>query len=383
MKNSIRPLTFVLTLVLMLGLVSTSFAQYDECFGMGAEDCDLYYSLSYGAEMPSSAAFGLDFEMAASVEDASMNEEFEMALFFDGAYVVDEEAIDMAVKEFGATPLLDVSAGTFLDLMRGTVSGFDAELSVDYEFPAEFGVPPVGPVTVWLVDGVGYIDLAPFAAFDPSLEGVYGVNLFDLIEVPLQQVRMSDIMAAFEGMGGTGYDPEARNALEGLGENPFSNFMPAMMTPEDVMSFVTMERVEDANIDGRDVAVFVTTVDLSAMMESEAVAAVAYQSAMQSGMPDSISEADFSAAFAEALDGTVVVTESLDLETGLNLQTTMEADLTMDIAPIAEMAGEQEEGTVTMTMVWDFALSDIDNVDAIEVPADAEIIPAEALLGGM
>lgn len=387
MKNFIRPITFVLTIVLMLSLMGTSFAQQDECFNLSAEDCDLYYQFSTSGEMPLSSAFGLDIAFAGSMEEAGTSQDLEMALFFDGAYVVDSEAIDTAVAEFSDTPLLDVSARTFLDLMRGTVSGVDVELAVDYEFPPELGVPPLGPIQLWLVDGIGYMDLTPFAAFDPSLEGVYGVNLFDLIEVPLEQVRMGDILALFDGMdmGGMGMssDPEATNALAGLGTtNPFANFMPDIK-PEDIMSAITLERADDSSVDGHDVAVFVTTVDLSALMQVEGISSIAYQSAAQSGMPDSISETDFAEALAQAFDGTIVVTEKFDLETGTGLQTIVVGDFNIDAAPFAALTGEQTDGTIAMTFTWDFALSNVNNVDAIEAPEDAQIIPVEALLGGM
>lgn len=382
MKHLTRSITLALTLMLLLGLVGTSFADEGECFGLGEEDCELYYELSASAEHPLSSAFAINMEIAAAVTEADSTEEFEMALFLNGAYVVDVEAIEATVEAFGETPVLDVSARTFLDLARGTVSGFDIELELDYEFPPSMEIPPLGPFNVWLVDGVAYMDLAPFAAFDPTLEGVYGVDLFDLIEVPLQDILIGDLFAGLEGMGGSSSDPFGMNS-QGMGDNPFANsFASANISPEDVGTFFSIERVADDSVDGTDVAVFVTTIDISAAMELDAIVASSYQSASQAGLPEDIDEAAFGKAIAESVTGSIIITEKIDLETGYGLQVTIAGDMNIDVAPFAALTGEQEEGTVTMTFTLDYVASDVNNVDAIEVPEDAEIIPVEALLGG-
>ena len=59
MKNITRSISLALTLMLLLGLVGTSFADEGECFGLGEEDCELYYELSENAEHPLSSAFEL------------------------------------------------------------------------------------------------------------------------------------------------------------------------------------------------------------------------------------------------------------------------------------------------------------------------------------
>jgi hypothetical protein len=100
-------------------------------------------------------------------------------------------------------------------------------------------------------------------------------------------------------------------------------------------------------------------------------------------MPEDISEADFGAALADAVEGSFVVTEKLDLETGTSLAVTVEGDFVLDIAPFAEMAGEQEQGTVRFSFTMNYALSNVNNVDTITLPEDAQVIPVETVLGGI
>lgn len=377
MKFLNRFMALSLVLVLVLSWAGATYAQDDFCLGLSDDDCELYYDLSGNAELPESTAF----DMVVDVEADADGEEIAFAFDVSGAYVLDVDAIEDAVDEFNETPVLEVSASTFLDLMRGTVSGFDAELEIDYAFPPEMGVPPLGPFNLWLVDGIGYVDLSPAAMFDPSLEGIYGVDLFDLIEVPLENVLIGDLFEGLDGMTGGDF------SMDGGDDNPFNNTMAgfnagADLSEEDIASFFSIERADDDTVNGTDVVVFVSTLDFGAVMAVDAIAEVAYESAVQSGLPSDISQEDFVDAIAESFDGSVVtVTEKFDESTGYGIQTMVVADITLDIEPLAELTGDSDEGVVTALTTIEFTRSDINAVDAIEVPEDAQVIPVEALFG--
>jgi|GEM_PF-5998112 len=399
MKNLIRSVVLALALTLLLGIATTGYAQEDDyCFGLGEEDCALYYELAESAEFPLSSAFELNVSTNIEVDFPDEQDELAFGIFVNGAYTIDADAVETAVDEFNNTPILDVSARTFLNLARNTVGSFDAELSLDYDFPPEAGVPPIGPFNVWLVDGVGYIDFTPFQAFDPSLEGVYGVDLFDFIEVPLSQVVLGDFFAEFEGMSGGGdfdfdpseiFDENGNIVIEtGFDEETLASFESSFdasdMSMEDLGAFVSVERLDDETVDGVDVVVYVTSIDLEAAMQVEAIAAQAYASAVESGLPeDEVSEEEFSAALAEALVGsTITVTEKIDPETGIGMAVVVEANINLDIAPIAALSGDQEEGSMTISVLTEFIRSDVNAVDEIVLPEGATEIPVEALLGG-
>lgn len=387
MKRITRFMMLALTMSLVLSLAGISYAQDgDFCHNLSEDDCELYYELLENASLPSSTAFELATEFNMVVEENGNDpEEVEMAFDISGAYVVDEDAMEDAFEEFSDVDFLDASPRAFLNLFRGTLAGFDAELEIDYTFDDEMGIPPIGPFNVWMVDGVGYVDFTPFAMFDPSLTGVYGLNIFDLVEYPLDNLEMGDIFDALSDMGNdfdmSDFDEDTFSADNP--DNPFANMMPAVLSEEDVATFVTVERADDDTVDGVDVVVFVTEIDLGAAMEVDAIIAQAYQSAIQADLPEDISEEDFAAALVEALAGSVItVTEKIDPETGITMQTSFDANIVLEIAPIAALTGDQEEGSAVFNMTMDFSRSDVNAVDAIELPENAEEIPVEALLGG-
>lgn len=387
MKRITRFMMLALTMSLVLSLAGISYAQDgDFCHNLSEDDCELYYELLENASLPSSTAFELATEFNMVIEENGNDpEEVEMAFDISGAYVIDEDAMEDAFEEFSDVDFLDASPRAFLDLFRGTLAGFDAELEIDYTFDDEMGIPPIGPFNVWMVDGVGYVDFTPFAMFDPSLTGVYGLNIFDLVEYPLDNLEMGDIFDALSDMGNdfdmSDFDEDTFSADNP--DNPFANMVPAVLSEEDVATFVTVERADDDTVDGVDVVVFVTEIDLGAAMEVDAIIAQAYQSAIQADLPEDISEEDFAAALVEALAGSVItVTEKIDPETGITMQTSFDANIVLEIAPIAALTGDQEEGSAVFNMTMDFSRSDVNAVDAIELPENAEEIPVEALLGG-
>lgn len=385
MKKLSRFIILALSLSLILSLAGISFAQEDNpCLGLDEDDCELYYELAEDVEKPLSSAFTLAIDTDGSITEADAEPETFAASFdLSGAYIVDEAAVEAAFDEFSDVNVLDVSARSFLNLFRGTLDGFDAELELDYEFPEEMGVPPIGPFNLWLVDGVGYVDFTPFSMFDPSLTGINGVNIFDLVEVPLQNVEMGDLIESLEDVGDFNMDDMFGTDMGDDDENPFETFMPADINEEDIATFVTVERLADETVDGTDVAVFVTTIDLAAAMEVDAIVSQAYQGAVQSDLPEDISEEEFGQALAEALAGSVMtVTEKIDTETAISMQVIVDVNMTVDVAPFAALTNEEEEGSVVFNMTADFTRSDVNAVDAIELPEGAQEIPVEALLGG-
>lgn len=399
MKNLTRSVVLVLSLTLLLSMVSSVYAQDYYCFNLGEDDCALYYELAESAETPLSSAFELNVNTDMVIDIPDAEDEMSFGIFVNGAYVIDAEVAEAAVDEFESISVLDVSARTFLNLGRGVLESFDAELSLDYDFPEEAGMPPIGPFNIWLVDGVGYVDVTPLQMMGMVEEaGVFGLDLFDVIEVPLSQVELGDLFADMD-MGdssGGDFDFDFDDMFDEDGnlviptefdEETLASFEngvdQADLSEEEIASFVSMERADDETVDGVDVIVFVTTVDIAAIMEVESIAEQAYQSAVDADLPDDISQEDFAEALADSLAGSIVtVTEKIDPETGIAMAVVIEMDMTFDIEPFAAMTGEQEEGTIVMNIVTEFVRSDVNAIDEIELPEDAQEIPVEALLGG-
>ncbi|MEL7434591.1 MAG: hypothetical protein AAFN11_11645, partial [Chloroflexota bacterium] len=338
---------------------------------------------------PQSTAFDASFGA-----DIAGTGEFEIdpisfTLTANGAYIVDEDAYEEAIDEFAEVELLDISPRVILDLLRGQFEAIDAELEIDYEFPAELGVPPLGPFNLYITDGVGYVDFTPFSVFDPSLEGTYGVDMFDLIEVPLQGVEAEVLLEALEEIANSleDFDP---SDMDG-GENPFDAFAEgfnsgldsATLTEEDLEDAVTLERLDDAEINGFDVVVFQMSFDFAELFAIEAAAQQAYDQAIQSGLPeDEVSFEDFQDALIEAFDGSeMTIVTAYDSEDGYMVETSVAGDFIIQAAPIASLTGDQVEGELSFIFESVFTRDDINDVDEIDLPSDAEEIPVEQLLG--
>ena len=60
----------------------------------------------------------------------------------------------------------------------------------------------------------------------------------------------------------------------------------------------------------------------------------------------------------------------------------LDANIALDVAALSALSGEQEEGSAVFNMTMDFSRSDVNAVEAIELPEGATEIPVEALLGG-
>ncbi|MEL6526773.1 MAG: hypothetical protein AAFQ07_13805, partial [Chloroflexota bacterium] len=263
-------LSLVMALVISVMSVGVTSAQDEFCFGLDDDDCELYYEIVAEAPQPVSTAFDASFGA-----DIAGTGEFEIdpisfTLTANGAYIVDEDAYEEAIDEFAEVELLDVSPRVILNLLRGQFEAIDAELEIDYEFPAELGVPPLGPFNLYITDGVGYVDFTPFSVFDPSLEGTYGVDMFDLIEVPLEGVEAEVLLEALEEIADSleDFDP---SDMDG-GQDPMTAFTEgfnsglntgAILSEEELEDAFTLERLDDDEINGFDVVVFQTTIDFA------------------------------------------------------------------------------------------------------------------------
>lgn len=381
-------LSLVVALVMTLMSVGVTSAQDDPCFGLDEDNCELYYETVEDQPQPVSTAFDASFGADIAGTGDFEVDPISFTLTANGAYVVDEDAFEEAVDEFAGLELLDVSTRDILNLLRGQLGSVSAELEIDYEFPPEAGIPPIGPFNLYIADGAGYVDFTPFSVFDPSLEGTFGLNFIDLIEVPLEGVEAEVLVEALEDLGDALSELEAGdfegadNPFEAFGEGFNSGLENAMIDPEDLEGAFTLERLDDAEINGFDVIVFQTSIDFAELFAVDAVAEQAYNQAVTTGLPEDISLEDFQDALIEAFDGSeLTIVEAYDSEDGFLIETSLSGELNIVAAPLATLTGEEAEGDVTIIFESVFTRDQINEIEDIELPSDAEEIPVEQLLG--
>lgn len=378
-------LSLVLTFIMSLASVGIASAQEGEfCFGMDEDDCELYYELASEVNQPTSTAFDATFDADISGSGDAEIDDFQFTVLMNGAYSVDTDAYDEAIAEFAEVELLDISPRVLLELLRGQLAAVDAELEIDYVLPPEAGIPPIGPFNLWLVDGVGYVDFTPLSAFDQSLTGTFGIDMIDLIVVPLEGIEAEVLVDAIESFNdgfADGFD------ADDFGEDdPFSAFgegfaLGTMLEEDDLADAISIERVDDEEINGFDTVVFETTIDLAEIYAIDALAEQFYAQIATTGDFEDISSEELQEALVAAFEGsTFTITEAFDPETGYLIQNSAVGEFNLDIAPIAELDGDSAEGTFTFDFEFVFTRDDIDNVGDIELPEDAEVIPVEDLM---
>ena len=376
-------------------LVTPTFAQIDGfCGDLSAEDCDLYTSFET-TTLPTSVALTADFALDAVAEGEAIS----FAFTANGAYIYDVASVTDYVDSLRDLPITDLSVGTVYNWLAAGIKAFNGELLINITASPEAGLPLEEiPVNLWIVDGVGYVDLAPYAMFDPTFDGVYGVDLFEVADFGLSQVTIGDLIdgledaglneAVMEGLDG-GFD------VEGEG-NPFDMMMNNMsaqtISAEDAAAFVTIRREANETIDGVEVAVFISELDLASVFEVEAVRdQLIAQFEMQGTLPEGVSAEDFADALSASFsdDSSFLITEMYGIEDGYLYSTTLVLDLSIDPVPLAAVMGQEADASgasgapVTVQMNFDIKRSDFNAVESIEVPADATVIPLEALIGAM
>jgi hypothetical protein len=383
-----RFVAFIL-LVGMMSLAGSAFAQESEvpCLDLSEADCDLYRELIESAEFPLSAAF--EFEIDGSATGGEIPPGMEFNMLATGAYVFESDTALAAIETFAALSVLDVDLRSILDVTDGVFSSFDAELNVAVTLPPDMGGSAFGPFDFWLVDGAAYMDMTPVGALsgDTTMAGVMGVDVFDFIEVPLSEVRLGDLFERLDSMEDD-FEPSDFNMTDG--ENPFEDFQNYFaqfanpITEEDLAGIATMERLPDETIGNSNVVVFQTTIDVARIFEVEAIRnQVAAQWELQNlELPEDMDVDQLFTIIGKALNGsTIVVVEKIDSESGLGLVTNFTMDLTLDPEPLNEIEPTGMTEAIDMDFAMNWTWSEINNVEAIELPADAQLIPVETLMG--
>ncbi|MEO0562556.1 MAG: hypothetical protein AAF125_10600 [Chloroflexota bacterium] len=419
----------VVSLVMALALAGPAAAQGpgEFCLGLGDEDCALYYQLS-DVQTASSASFEAVMSVKAVVPE-------EDPLSFSGAasgtYVYNLDEYNAFVEEAYATPLRDVSIGTFYDWFMVGIDAFDGELQITADVPAEFQ-PMIGmdqvTLDLYLIDGDAYLDFTPISELmgDPSMAGVFGVDLSEASDVGLSTTTLGDILQPMGGMDDMGMDDdmmdddmdgnpideiqqgieELQQSLDELNQeletfqqeqsDQFNGLIEAIdsLTEEDIMAYATISRLDDETIDGVDVAVFQTDVTLSAIYEVEAIREIAravIELSDEPLPPGFEIDALFDSFAASIQNDTYVITEKYGIDDGYLYEMDLALAFDIDPEPIAEALGEPlptgpgaPDMTASFTITYNVMRSGFNEIESVELPEGAELIPLEALaaMGG-
>lgn len=331
-------------LVFTLLIPATVFAQGGEdmpCFGLSAEDCELFYAMSM--MMPEDfTSFAMDYEFTLTIP-----EQVDITSTGEGAWVL--------VDEMAADPL--ASFALSMDTQNvGTMEGETEE----------------GPFSFVITDGNFYMS-------NP--------------ENPEEWAYFS--LAEMMATSGIELDP---SMMEGAMDPEMMTGMMDMVGPFMGMAeeYVTVTREADMNVDGNTVAVFTTTVDMAGFLNDPALtenmmgmSEVIGELAAQTGTE--MSEEDlqmlpmmFGMIGMMFSDATITTSAMAGVDNGRAYGFTFALNMTLDPMMAASMMGETPEDPSEMEpLVIDMDLGvniyGYDGAYTIEAPADAMEIDPESM----
>jgi hypothetical protein len=354
----------------------TAAAQTDAtttyCGDMTAEDCTILTAANEAMTEVTEASFDLNMDIEATGTDEASGESETLGFNFNmaGAYSLDMAAL----PDFENMDIESMTLSELIDVVQTTLGVLGADVTINLTLPeqaAQEGLPTELSVDSRFVDSTGYVNMDDLSDLTGgAFTGWHGMDLS-------QAVREVSAFAGPEAMDQT--LAELGFSMDDLGQG--GDFTEAQaFVEENPGEFLTVQRLEDGVMDGTEVAVFQTDVDLAALFSNEQFQEylreqIAAQSAM--GMPMTEEEIDEQVQqqvelFADAQPMTI--TQSIGLADSYIYDTRI--DWTFD-AP----EGEDMDGVESITLDLSLSYSDFNNAPAIEAPADATLHTVMELIG--
>ncbi|HHW85655.1 MAG TPA: hypothetical protein GX400_05550 [Chloroflexi bacterium] len=324
----------------------------------------------------------------------------------DGAFAYSDAALAAAAQlaqvqgQQDVANLMAESPELFVDFYNGWAFDMVINLTMSDDLAAALSadagidIPSTLSLPLILKDGILYVDVTEVAPLIDGMQGMKGWIGFELgrvIEAAAEQGMFEQAAASMDpaAMADAGaVDPATLAALMGL--------QATLDNPSSFEKFMTIERSDDDEIDGAAVAVFVTKLDLLAFLSSpefvELVKGLAASGALGEGAP---SAADLDQALGmlsmmgpmlfQGLTAESTTAVSLDEPNYiLGASNLFSWDLT-SLLQMAAMSGavpadQLPSGQSQIEFSTTVVNSDIGGEQMIEAPADAQVVPAEAMM---
>ena len=402
-----KVLSLLLVLVLLLATFSTALAQTEPfCGDLDEADCALLTTAtenmmdvaSYTAEAAYSAQLvGIP---GLPLSDAAVDVMVGGAFAYDDAALAAAQQLGMATSQEDMAALMSDSPELFVDFYNGW--SFDAQIDVAISedlaaaLSADAGVeiPTALAVPLILKDGVLYVDvteLAPLMEGGEGMEGWIGFELGRVLEAAAEQGVFEQAAASMDpeamAMAG-GEDAATAAALMGLAA--------AMSDPTAFEQFQTIERVDDEEIDGMPVAVFVTSFDVLSFISSpqfvDLIMGLADSGALGADAPTAADVEQgmqmlglMGPMLFQGLTSESTTMASIDEPNYIVGQSSL---FSWDLAGLLQMAAmsgavpadQMPSGESKIEISTSVMNSSINEPQEIEAPADAQIVPAEAMM---
>jgi hypothetical protein len=389
--------TLILIFALMLSFTTSAFAQ-QPCGDLSAEDCELLYGSSEAMMEITSGVQSVSVSVQATNVPQTPFEELSFAFWLDTAYGYSDEAADAAMDMQGmsAEELADLYADpeALTDLVLTILSGLSASIDMTTEFSEELAgaLTPDPSMGSWpesvslgvvLNGGIAYLDLSDLEALVGDMAGMsgwVGIDVLPWVEASLMQSAV-DPNAAL-----------AASASTQVGAGPLFTQLASADPMGMITPFLSIARVDDDVVDGEDVAVFSTTINWDAFVQSPyfeqlVVLGLSQDAEAAPSQAEIEQTVTLGRMFGPALLAgiTLELIEMISLETGYLVATDFILDWDLsDLAALGAMMGTGELGIEGESAIFASIVTsntDLNGDVEIDVPADALIIPTEMLVG--
>ena len=394
-----KVLSLLVVLALLLGTFGTAFAQdmaEPFCGDLAEEDCTLLQDSQAAMMEVTSYTSSATYDAMLAGIPGLPADEINVNVVVEGAVTMDEAALAAAQEYAGkdqqaimealaadAQPLADMLSGMALDLTLS--ADMTPELADAFSAQAGVEIPASASVGLIMVGGVLYADLSEFAALGAP-EGWIGVPVAELVQA---QIDAGVFEQAAAQMDPASMDPTTATA--------FGVQSMLMGQGEQFQEFMSVVRGEDVEVgDGQAGAVFDTSVDVAGLVASPAFAemlkALADAGAFEgSGLTAADIEANLPMVgmMAPMIFADLIVGNSVTVGTEDMYVYNSSTEFSWDLAGLIQMAAMSgalpAEIDASAPMAISFTTS-VDNADfnveqTIEAPADAMMIPVEAMMG--
>ena len=401
-------ISLLLVMALLLASFSTAFAQAEPfCGDLSADDCELLTVAMQNMLGVTSYQASAEYRGVLTGLPGLGIDEAAVTVTVDGSFSYGEEAVAAAAALAGVQTQEDLAAvmaespEVLVDFYNGW--SFDMVIVVDISeelaeaLSADIGVPvpDLFSVPVKLVDGVLYVnltDVAPLLEGGESLAGWLGFEFGPVLEAAAEQGMFEAAATQME------MDPSM------LADSPENAALAAVLfavqsslsDPAAFEQYMDVSRAEDDVINDMDVAVFVTKMDIPALISSpefiDLIKGLAESGALGEEAPSAaeIEQALTMLSFMGPMLFQGLVSESttavsLEEPNYIVAQTTL---FSWDLSGLLQMAAmtgalpaeEMPSGASLIEFSTSVVNSAFNEPQTINAPADAIIIPAESMM---
>lgn len=401
-------ISLLLVMALLLASFSTAFAQAEPfCGDLSADDCELLTVAMQNMLGVTSYQASAEYRGVLAGLPGLGIDEAAVTVTVDGSFSYGEEAVAAAAALAGVQTQEDLAAvmaespEVLVDFYNGW--SFDMVIVVDISeelaeaLSADIGVPvpDLFSVPVKLVDGVLYVnltDVAPLLEGGESLAGWLGFEFGPVLEAAAEQGMFEAAATQME------MDPSM------LADSPENAALAAVLfavqsslsDPTAFEQYMAVSRAEDDVINDMDVAVFVTKMDIPALISSpefiDLIKGLAESGALGEEAPSAaeIEQALTMLSFMGPMLFQGLVSESttavsLEEPNYIVAQTTL---FSWDLSGLLQMAAmtgalpaeEMPSGASLIEFSTSVVNSAFNEPQTINAPADATIIPAESMM---